>query len=134
NGVGATSATRVSTNSPATCTGTTSPAITVVKGKAGTPNQCVIAFNQPTQNFNVTFTATLTNTGNENVNSITCSDVPLASLNGVPASLAAGASAVITGSSGQPTATPQAPITVKCTPPVSSTAPTTNPPPPLTRP
>src|SRR5262249_23097563 len=83
--------------SPETCTGTTNPSISVVKGNGTTPVVCVSTFNPATQNFSVTFTATLTNTGNENINSITCGDVPAASLTGVPSSLAVGASAVITG-------------------------------------
>jgi hypothetical protein len=47
---------------------------------------------------NVKITATVTNTGNETLNGITCSDSRAPTLVGVPASLAPGASATVSGS------------------------------------
>ena len=46
----------------------------------------------------ILFSATLTNTGTDNITNITCGDVPPATLTGVPTSLLIGASATITGS------------------------------------
>jgi uncharacterized repeat protein (TIGR01451 family) len=53
----------------------------------------------------IQFSATITNTGTENLNTISCTNAPFTTLTGVPTDLAIGATATITGSY-QPDATP----------------------------
>src|SRR5262245_44185609 len=121
-GTGATSSTPVNSSSPASCTGTTNPKIAVVKGNTTTAGVCVSTFNQGAQNFDVTFTATLTNTGNETINSITCGDVPVATLTGGnPGTLTPGQTAVITGTYSQGAALANDTITCNGTSAVTST-------------
>jgi hypothetical protein len=105
NGTGATTATARSANDSAQCSDTTNPNLTLDKS-------CVANFNPTTQQLDVTFSATLTNTGDETMTSISCIDSDDATLSGVPASLAPGASAVITGSYSQASA--QASDTMTC--------------------
>jgi len=52
----------------------------------------------PGQGQPIIFSGVITNTGDEELNNITCADDPVTDLTGVPASLAPGASATITGS------------------------------------
>jgi hypothetical protein len=94
NGNGAITSTAVSANDDAECSDTTNPSISLAK-------DCEANFNPSTQELDVTFSAILTNTGDETINISGCTDTDDATLDGVPASLAPGASATITGSYSQ---------------------------------
>ncbi|MRS02321.1 hypothetical protein EG832_03680, partial [bacterium] len=88
-GTGATSNTTVTASSSATCTVQLTTDLTVVK-------QCVDA---PQPGAAIVFMATLTNSGNEPLLNITCTDNPAVPLTGVPiAELAPGATATVSGS------------------------------------
>ncbi|CAG1016682.1 partial Serine-aspartate repeat-containing protein F, partial [Anaerolineales bacterium] len=88
-GIGATSGTTVTASSSATCTVILSTDLTVEK-------RCVAA---PQPGAAIVFMATLTNSGNEPLIGITCTDDPNVPLTGVPiAQLDPGATATVTGS------------------------------------
>ena len=59
-------------------------------------------FNSATQQFDVTFTATLANSGKENLSNVNCSDSRGAPLAGVPSNLYVGMTALILGTYSQP--------------------------------
>jgi exosortase sorting signal-containing protein len=98
NGIGVSTQQAVSANNSALCSAQTSPKLALTKA-------CTAVLNAQ-GSATVSFTATLTNTGNENLNQITCADSPVVTLTGVPSSLAVGASAVITGSYSSTTPSP----------------------------
>jgi uncharacterized repeat protein (TIGR01451 family) len=85
---GSINAAAVSTVATATCGILTNPALSLVEN-------CTNA-SAPGQPIN--FTATLTNSGNEALTGISCTDSTGATVSGVPASLAANVSAALTGS------------------------------------
>lgn len=92
-GMGVRSATMVKHSSSATCRINTSPALTVVK-------TCTAAWIYEYYEYTVRvdITATVTNTGNETIEGITCTDTPAVTFAVQPGTLAPGQSATITGS------------------------------------
>ncbi len=78
----------VSANSSSTCNITTNPALTVSASCSDAP-----APGQP-----ITITATITNSGNEPLTGVVCSDTKGSTLSGVPSSLNTAVSATISGS------------------------------------
>ncbi|MBJ6723708.1 SdrD B-like domain-containing protein [Geomesophilobacter sediminis] len=85
---GAINSVTVSANANATCGIVTKPAFTVSESCSNAP-----APGQP-----ITLTGVIANTGNETLNGFSCTDSKGAVLAGIPATLAPGASAPITGS------------------------------------
>ena len=78
----------VSTNATATCSIVTNPALSLVESctSASAPGQPI------------TFTATLTNSGNEPLTGISCTDSTGTTVSGIPATLAANGAAALSGS------------------------------------